>query len=192
MKKIIALVLCFVIFLTGCSPSVNKNDDNNNSSVGDDVKVEKLDVEFSGMNDDALLNYVEDMVYIETVNGLNSDEYVVEEVRAVYLSKEYLEEVAYNSQSNLYFGYTIAELNEYFQDSRYVFTLSDEGTTTVQELQEIAETDSETILKNVAIGTGVILVCVTVSVVSAGVGAPAAVTAIFAASAKTATTFAIS
>ena len=46
-------------------------------------------------------------------------------------------------------------------------------------------------LKNVAIGTGVILVCVTVSVVSAGVGAPA-VSMIFAASATTAETFAIS
>nr|WP_303231313.1 HNH/ENDO VII family nuclease [uncultured Blautia sp.] len=192
MKKIIALILCFVIFLTGCSPSANKNDDNNNSSATNESKVEELDIEFTGMNDDALLNYVEDMIYTETVNELNSDEYVVEEVRAVYLSKEYLEEVAYNSQSNLYFGYTIAELNEYFQDSRYVFALSDEGTTTVEELQEIAETDSETILKNVAIGTGVILVCVTVSTVSAGVGAPAAVTAIFAASAKTATTFAVS
>ncbi|WP_251393073.1 hypothetical protein [Mediterraneibacter agrestimuris] len=32
---------------------------------------------------------------------------------------------------------------------KYVFTLSEEGTTTVQELQEIEETDSETILKYV-------------------------------------------
>ena len=46
-------------------------------------------------------------------------------------------------------------------------------------------------LKNVAIGTGVILVCVTVSVVSAGAGAPA-VSMIFAASAKTGTVMALS
>ena len=85
MKKIIALILCFVIFLTGCSPSANKNDDNNNSSATNESKVEELDIEFTGMNDDALLNYVEDMIYTETVNELNSDEYVVEEVRAVYL-----------------------------------------------------------------------------------------------------------
>ena len=50
---------------------------------------------------------------------------------------------------------------------------------------------TETMLKNVAIGTGVILVCVTVSVVSAGVGAPA-VSMIFAASATTASSFAVS
>ena len=46
-------------------------------------------------------------------------------------------------------------------------------------------------LKNVAIGTGVILVCVTVSAVSAGIGAPA-VSMIFAASATTASSFAVS
>ena len=39
------------------------------------------------------------------------------------------------------------------------------------------------VIRNVAIGTGVILVCVTVSVVSAGVGAPA-VSMIFAMAAK--------
>ena len=43
-----------------------------------------------------------------------------------------------------------------------------------------------------AIGTGVILVCVTVSVVSSGVGAPAAVSMIFASAAKTGTIYALS
>lgn len=46
-------------------------------------------------------------------------------------------------------------------------------------------------LKNVAIGTGVILVCVTVSAVTAGAGAPA-ISLIFAASAKTGTIMALS
>lgn len=45
-------------------------------------------------------------------------------------------------------------------------------------------------LKNVAIGTGVILICVTVSMVTAG--STPAVSVIFAASAKSATTFALS
>lgn len=194
MKRIMALILCVALCLIGCSSSTNKAGENENAPVGNDsdINTEELGVELLEMNDEALLSYVEDMVYVEAVKALNSDEYVVEEVRAVYLSKEYLEEVNYNSQSNLYFGYTIEELNDYFKDSRYVFTLSEEGTTTVQELQEITETDSETILKSVAIGAGVILVCVAVSVVSGGVGAPAAVTAVFAASAKTATIFAIS
>lgn len=186
MKKLVSLVLCLALFLTGCSSATVQKGNNPDGSAGD------LNVEFTGMNDEALLSYVEDLVYTETINNLDSNEFVVEKVRSAYLSKEYLDEMAYNSQSNLYFGYTISELNQYFQDSRYVFTLSKTGTTTVQELKEIKETDSETILKNVAIGTGIILVCVTVSAISSGVGSPAAVTAIFAASAKTATTFALS
>lgn len=110
---------------------------------------------------------------------------------AVYLSKEYLEEAAFNSQSNVYFGYTLAELDEIFQGTRYIFTLGDDGTTAVQELQVIDDHTAETMLRNIAIGTGVILVCVTVSVVSAGAGAPA-VSIIFAASATTAKTMAVS
>ena len=123
--------------------------------------------------------------------SLDSDKYFVENVSASYLSKEYLDEVSFNSQSNIYFGYTLSELDELFQGKKYVFTLSEDGKTTLQELQEMKDTSTETMLKNVAIGTGVILICVTVSVVSAGVGAPA-VSMIFAASAKTATTFAVS
>jgi len=46
------------------------------------------------------------------------------------------------------------------------------------------------VIRNVAIGTGVILVCVTVSIVSGGLGAPA-VSMIFAVSAKTATSVAL-
>lgn len=143
------------------------------------------------MDEEQLLAHVEDLVYRDTVMSLDSEEYIVENVSAVYISKEFLEEVAFNSQSNVYFGYTLAELDELFQGTRYIFTLSDDGTTTVKELEEIEDVSTETMLKNVAIGTGVILVCVTVSVVSAGVGAPA-VSMIFAASATTASSFAVS
>lgn len=185
MKKAISLILCFTILLSGCSPFVSQDE---NASTGFEGHLSK---KFSGINDNSLLQYVEDLVYEETVKSLNSEEYVVEKVQAVYLSKEYLEEISYNSQSNMYFGYTIPELDNFFQGKRYIFTLGENGTI-VQELQEITEPDSEEILKNVAIGTGIILVCVTISVVSAGIGAPAAITTIFMASAKTATTFAIS
>ena len=72
------------------------------------------------------------------------------------MSKEYLEETAYNSQPNIYFGYTLEELNGFFQGDRYIFNLSDEGTTTVEKLQEVADADSQQVIKNVATGTGVI------------------------------------
>ena len=56
---------------------------------------------FTSLKDDEFINYIEDTVYADLVNRLNSDDYFVENVEAVYISKEYLEESAYNSQ-NLY------------------------------------------------------------------------------------------
>lgn len=145
---------------------------------------------FSGMSDPNLLRYTEDTIYESLVSALDSEEYFVENVSAIYISQEYVDELAYNSQANIYFGYTLQELSEHFQGKKYVFTLGDDGTTIVTEFEDYDDTYDRA-LKNVAIGTGVILVCVTVSVVSAGLGAPA-VSMIFAASAKTGTIMALS
>lgn len=146
--------------------------------------------EFSDLDDPDLLRYVEDSVYADLITQLNDNDYFVENVSAVYVSKEYLEELAYNSQSNIYFGYTLDELEEQFQGTKFVFDLGENGQTVVHEFEEYDDTYDK-VIKNVAIGTGVILICVTVSAVSAGVGAPA-VSVIFAASAKTGTIFALS
>ena len=196
MKKIIALLLSFLLLLTGCgqvqqqSSEISENTINTESEKQKEDSVEEYyGPQYTSLDEEQLLAHVKDLVYRDTVMSLDSEEYIVENVSAVYISKEYLEEVAFNSQSNVYFGYTLAELDELFQGTRYIFTLSDDGTTTVKELEEIEDVSTETMLKNVAIGTGVILVCVTVSVVSAGVGAPA-VSMIFAASATTASSFA--
>ena len=145
---------------------------------------------FSGMNDPNLLRYTEDTIYESLVTALDSEEYFVENVSAIYISQEYIDELAYNSQANIYFGYTLQDLAEQFQGKKYVFTLGDDGTTIVTEFEDYDDTYDRA-LKNVAIGTGVILVCVTVSVVTGGLGAPA-VSMIFAASAKTGTIMALS
>ena len=147
------------------------------------------DINFSGLNDPTLLTYVENTVYKDLIDELSDGDYFVEKVDAIYLSEEYIEELAYNSKSNVFFGYTLDELEEAFQGTRYVFTLGDDGQTTVVPLEEIYDDTYDQIIKNVAVGTGVILVCVTVSVATAGV-APA-VSVIFAASATTPTTFAL-
>ena len=201
MKRMIALLLSSIIVLTGCGKVQSQETINNKIgppavSATDNVAdgqlvLKEIKPQFNALDDEQLLIHTEDLVYREAVSAINSEEYFVENVSAVYISKEYLDELAFNSQSNIYFGYTLAELNEIFQGTKYIFTLSEDGSTAVQELQEIEDISTETMLKNVAIGTGVILVCVTVSVVSAGVGAPA-VSMIFAASATTAKTFAIS
>ena len=145
--------------------------------------------EYNSLSDPALISYVEDSVYAELVSNLD-DGYFVENVSATSVSKEYLEELSYNSKSNIFFGYTLAELDEQFQGTRYVFTLSDEGETTVEPFEEYDDT-YEKAIKNVAIGSSVILICVTVSVVSGGAGAPV-VSVVFAASAKTGTIMALS
>ena len=155
-----------------------------------DTALATEEVNFTSLNDPKLLQYVEDSVYSDLVAEFASEDYIIENVQATYVSKEYLEEISYNSQANVFFGYTLAELDAQFQGTRYIFTLGDDGTTVVQPFEGYDDT-YEKVLKNVAIGTGVILVCVTVSVVTGGAGL-APVSMVFAASAKTATSFAIS
>jgi len=196
MKRIIAILLSCLILLTGCTPSTTSSNnsttnppvDSETPSNAESIEPEK-EIEFTDLSDPMLLSYVEENVYGELVQTLNTGEYFVENVSAVYISNEYLEEVAYNSQSNIYFGFTLAELDEYFQGSKYVFTLGDDGQTTVRPFEAYDDT-YDRVIKNVAIGTGVILVCVTVSAVTS-VGAPA-ISLIFAASAKSGTCFALS
>ena len=146
---------------------------------------------FSGMGDPALVRYTEDAIYESLVSELNSEDYFVENVSAVYISKEYLEELEYNSLENIYFGYSLSDILDCFQGTKYVFTLGENGKTVVKEFEEYTGNPFEQVIKNVAIGAGVILICVTVSVVSAGAGAPA-ISMIFAASAKTGTVMALS
>ena len=196
-KRIFSLILALTMALTGCvSPNIEKSSTKQETLPLDNEKSDSADLvedmpHFDSLSDKKLLAEVEDLVYRETIDAFDGKDYVVENVSSVYISKEYLEEVAFNSRSNVYFGYTLDELNDVFKGEPYIFTLGDNGKTTVKKLESIDDKATETMIKNVAIGTGVILVCVTVSAVSAGVGAPH-ISMIFAASAKTAPKFAAS
>lgn len=215
MKRIVALVLSCCLLLSACSQDVDPsaaskveiNPPADSPTTSQEIisdlgepdfskdaptiptEFQAIIPEYNNLNDPALLGYVEDSVYAELVKNLD-DGYFVQNVSAVYVSSEYLEEVSYNSKSNIFFGYTLAELDAQFQGTRYVFTLNDKGETTVEPFEEYDDT-YERVIKNVAIGSGVILICVTVSVVSGGVGAPA-ISMIFAASAKTGAIMALS
>lgn len=200
-SQIIALLLACA-FITGCAPKTevgnNRSDSDASATVSASAAVAETNAlntetplitvgepvmpEFSGLDDTALVSYLEDSVYSQLVSALNSADYFVENVSAAFVSKEYLEEIAYNSQENIYFGYTLSEIDEQFQGTRFVFTLGDDGKTEVREFQKYDDTYDK-IIRNVIIGSGVILLCVTVSVASGGLGAPA-VSMIFAASAK--------
>jgi len=206
MKKILAVMLAAVFALTGCTMSsssensevitttqsaiVSSQTDTTTANKGSvENYVEQLN--FTSLDDPNLLRYFEDSVYSELVGELNSDDYFVENISTKYISKEYIEELQYNSQENIFFGYSLSELDKQFEGKRYVFSLGDDGKTTVKKFEEFSYGfDFDKVIKNVAIGSGVILVCVTVSVLTAGT-APA-VSVVFAASASTATKFAIS
>lgn len=137
---------------------------------------------FADLGAPETLNYVEDTVYSTLISDLNSEKYIVESVQSIYISQEYLEELAFNSKSNIYFGYTLDELEEQFKGERFIFTLGEDGKTVVREFSPYDDT-YDIIIRNAAIGTGVILVCVVITVVSKAAGATA-FSAVFAASAK--------
>ncbi len=175
MKKIskkIILLLVVSVTLCSCSSKTFNNDETKLS--------------FSGLDDENLQNYIIDTLYAGINAEFSNDDYNIDDITTVYISKEYLEEVEYNSKSNIYFGYDIHELMQKFNGKKYVFTVGKDGKTSVEEFKNYEE-HYHKMLKNVVIGAGVILVCATVSIVSGGT-----VSIIFAASAKTATEFAIS
>lgn len=183
-KKLTAIILCLALFCCSLTGSAETGRSKSSSEWNQKIK-------FTGMTDEKLLPYIEDTVYSQLIPELNSEDYFIEDVSAVYISQEYLDELAYNSKANVFFGYSLADLDSFFEGTRYVFTVGDDGQTKVEPLQEIKDTTYDQLLKNIAIGTGVILVCVTVSAVTAGIGAPA-ISMIFSVAAKTAATCALS
>ena len=174
LKKALVLLLVFSLFCSVCFA------ESDNSDIPS----------FKGMNDPALLQYTEDQVYSQLSFILDSEDYIIENVKAIYISQEYLDELAFNSQENLFFGYTLSELIEEFQKTGYIFTLGEAGTTIVKPFSDYDDT-YDRIIRNIAIGTGVILVCVTVSAVTAGAGL-ATTSLIFSVAAKTGTSAALS
>ena len=192
-RSFIAVLLAITLMIMNYFPifsTDNELEANNILYEEEDPEEFVYEPSFRNLGDKDLLTYVEDNVYLDLVSELNSSDYYVEKVEAVYISQEYLDEVAFNSQANIFFGYTLADIEGVYEDARFVFTLGENGETVVESFEDYDDT-YDRIIKNVAIGTGVILVCVTVSVVTAGAGAPA-VSLIFAASAKTGTAMALS
>lgn len=214
--RLLAGLLSGAMLLTGCgsaensSETVDTNSRTENSAqvssqieemtassendILNDVPEQKIDIndfEYTSLDDRDLSRYMEDAIFSDLESRFHSDDYHIDNVASIYLSKEYIEELEYNSKQNIYFGYSLSELNEQFQGKKYVFTLDENGSTVVKEFEKYDDSYIAGMLKDVAIGTGVLLFCVTVSIVSAGAGAPA-VSLIFAASAKTGATMALS
>ena len=191
MKRIIlALLIVVLVFVSGCGQNSSMQ---SSSEKAEDVSAEDVnpeDFDESDIGSPELLQYVQDNIYSSLEEELKSDDFTIKQVETIYISKEYLEELEYNSKSNIFFGYTLDEIESQFSGEKYVFTLGDDGNTVVKQFEPYDDTN-EQLLKNVAIGSGVILVCVTVSVATGGAGLPA-VSMVFAASAKTGAVMAVS
>lgn len=181
MKRVLSLLILSALLLTSCGNS-NSSNVKSESKVNDsEISNEDYTEKFNSINDQELNQYIEDAVYVELVNQINEwdteEEYYVESVDTAYISQEYIDELTYNSQSNIFFGYNLADLDEDFSE-KYVFSLGEEGETIIRPVEEYVN-EYEAAIKNVAMGSGVILVCVTVSVATGGVGT-GAITIVFA------------
>lgn len=186
MKRIILAIVIFCIILSGCSASkvetngevietekteseyANQGDSLNYSNQ-DEFSIELINEvpEFGSISNPDLLPYLESDVILGLNSELSNQAFIIENVKAVYLSEEYIEELEYNSKENIFFGYTLSELDQQFEGKRYVFALGEDDTTIVKEFSNYDDS-YERMLTNIAVGTGVILICVTVTYLSAG------------------------
>ncbi len=102
-------------------------------------------------------------------NYMGAGHHKIEKVEAIYLSQEYIEELQYNSLANEYFGYSLRDLEKQFGEEKYVFTLNKDNKTTVRLFKNIEEDIFwRKVVKDIAIGSGVILVSATIAVASGG------------------------
>ena len=188
--KILVLVLIIAI-ITGFCVHRNyvqtKNEDiEENFLVEENEIFDDKEMSFTGLDDENLQNYMIENLYASLNSNFSNDDYTVESITTTYISKESIEELTYNSKSNVYFGFTLDELAQQFNGKKFVFEVGENNETVVSEFEEYNDTYIK-MIKNVATGTGVILICATVSVATGGT-----TSIVFAASAKTATEFAVS
>ena len=188
-QRLISFLLTVILLISNCLHTFCAEELDNNNTTKEALEEYLNDHSFTGLSDPKLLQYTEDVVYAELAESLSNEDYIIENVSTVYISKEYLEELEFNSKANIFFGYTLAELEEQFQGTKYIFTLDDNNETTVRTFEEYDDS-FQTVLKNIAIGSGVILICVTVSVVTNITGLTT-ISTVFASSAKEAVKYAL-
>ena len=165
--KILVCLLVFTQFSAYASRHSVLAQESQSETSSPELASQEEETESLSPSDPAYLKSLEDSVYAQLNEQLATDDVKVESVEAIYYSKEYLEEMLYNSKSNIYFGYTLEELNQQFKGQRYVFQLSESGETEVVPFEDYDDS-FERIIKNIATGSGVILVCATISIATGG------------------------
>lgn len=180
--KSFIILLSFSILVCGCTP--NKKGKDVKKDEESSIEEKEDDISFTGLDDPKLQEYIVENLYSGFNANLNNEDFEITEISTIYISKEYLDELEYNSKNNIYFGFTDSELNEMFGNQKYVFTVKD-GKTVAVKYEEYIDNNKK-MLTNLAIGSGVIIVCATISVSTGGT-----ISVVFAASVKTASKFAL-
>lgn len=160
MKKILSLFLACCLCAGPLSAEVQQ------PAAAKTVVPPETETEKVVPSDPRYLEELKEAVAAEVAKQLDPQKYKVESVEVRYLPQEYLEELQFNARENVYFGHTLSELDALFQGEKYLFTLGDDGKTRVEKFTPYDDS-YDRMLKNVAVGAGVIVVCVVVAGVAA-------------------------
>lgn len=166
-RALVALLSCLLV-LDGCGAPAQTSTSAETSvsqetaqSVDDNRKI----------SDATFVENLQDDVYNLITDGLDengdSEEYEVQEVKAVYLSKEYIEQYSSNSKETKFFGSTLGELEAKFGDQKYVFDIGEDGKTVCHAVDDFDNTFDQ-VNKVAILGAGVIIISVTIACVATG------------------------
>lgn len=182
-SKAISIPLCLALVLQGCG--VPAQTGNGSGPATPQESAQPVADNDQKMSDADFVKKLEDAIYQLIVKDLdengNRKDLQVQDVKAVYLSKEYLEQYAYNTKETKFFGTTLGELEKKFDKQKYVFDIDENGKTVSHAVDDFDNTFDE-VTQAALLGTGAILISVTI--VCATGGAP--VTALVACTANSA------
>ena len=160
MRKLIVWILSVCLLLTFSFEKTNR------TLAEEDPYM----IEYAMLVDPTGEELIEEEVYDQISSTLKGNYKI--DVQAFYESKEAIEEGLYNSKETEYFGFLVSEVDAQFEGTPYVFCVDETGKTVVKEFVPYDDVWGK-VLKNVAIGGGVIFVCVTLTYLTAGGAAPA-------------------
>lgn len=167
-SKLIAFPLCFALALQGCGVPAQSSTTDEEPAAQETAQTTEDNRKIS---DAGFVENLQDSVYNLIVDDLdesgNTQQIEVKEVKAVYLSKEYIEQYSFNSKETKFFGSTLGELEAKFGDQKYVFDIDENGKTVCHAVDDFDDTFDQ-VTKVALVGTGVILISVTIVCVTGG------------------------
>lgn len=168
-SKFIAFPLCFALALQGCGVPAQSSTTDEGPSAQETTQATEDKQDNRKISDAGFVENLQDSVYNLIVDDLdesgNTQQVEVKEVKAVYLSKEYIEQYSFNSKETKFFGSTLGELEAKFGDQKYVFDIDENGKTVCHAVNDFDNT-FEQVSEVALLGTGVILISVTIACAS--------------------------